>query len=288
MDKILFSTLIGLFAAFLTAVLGFTKLINDKEGKTSEFRQEWTNSIRKTLADLVSSFRNLIELYEKSHKRSFSCERLSAELSKLARNSGNDKEYDAHKEALLFNKKMLENIGDEILETKKNIYEGLSLALLHFKPNDNEFQHIESKFDLVIKIISDINEMPTNLTEDEGKQFLISRKNEIELLCKDILSISRSLLKKEWERIKSGEENYIKTKSVFKYGSLIMTAAISIIFLFLTVSRFSNYLADEKIHAMLDSSAQKELLNKQESFPDNKTESEIKSSHPISKEGETR
>lgn len=286
MDKILFSTLIGLFAAFLTAVLGFTKLINDKESKTSEFRQEWTNSIRKTLADLVSSFRNLIELYEKSHKRSFSCQRLSNEMADLARHSQNDKEYDTHKEALLFNKKMLERIGDEIIETKKNVYEGLSMALLHFKPNDHEFQHIESKFDLIVKIISEINSMPNTLTEDEGTQYLSSRKNEIELVCKDILTISRSLLKKEWERIKSGEENYIKTKKVFKYSSLLMTAAISIIFLFFTVSRFSNYLAEEKIKAIFELVPKSEIARLKDSSLDNRSEQERLTLKNISKESE--
>ncbi len=260
MDKILFSTLIGLFAAFLTAVLGFTKLINDKEGKTSEFRQEWTNSIRKTLADLVSSFRNLIELYEKSFKKGQLCGNLNKELAILSGDLVNDKEYDARKEFLIFNKNILEQLNREILETKKNIYEDLSMALLHFKPNDYEFLHVENKFDLMVEIISDIEELQSSFSEEDGCKYIRARKYEIELHCKDILSISRSLLKKEWEKIKSGEDNYIKTKKVFKYGSVLMTAAIVIIFLFLTVSRFSNYLADEKIKIIHDFYKKGELI----------------------------
>ena len=64
MDKLLFTTMIGLFASFLTAVFSFTKLINDKEAKVSEFRQEWATSTRQVLADLVSHVRHLIYLYE--------------------------------------------------------------------------------------------------------------------------------------------------------------------------------------------------------------------------------
>lgn len=250
MDKILFSTLIGLFAAFLTAVLGFTKLINDKEGKTSEFRQEWTNSIRKVLADLVSSFTNLIDLYEKSHKYSAVCYRLSNELFDLSQSDVSDNEYDNHKEGFLYNKKMLEMISDEVIEAKKNINAGISMALLHFKPNDIEFQHLEAKFDLVMKIISDINERDFSVPDEGHPRYLAARKKEVELICKDMLYISRSILKGEWERIKSGEINYIKTKRVFKVGSFLMTAAIGVLFLFITVSRFSNYLAEQKMEGL--------------------------------------
>ena len=40
MDRLLISTLFALLAAFLTAVISFVKLVNDKEGKISEFREQ--------------------------------------------------------------------------------------------------------------------------------------------------------------------------------------------------------------------------------------------------------
>ncbi|HCS64832.1 MAG TPA: hypothetical protein DIW64_12580 [Cellvibrio sp.] len=242
MDKILFFTIVGLFSAFITAVIGFTKLINDKESKVSEFRQEWTNTIRHTLAELVSCFRVFFELAEKSCQRAALCETVSTELSSMKHDSV---EYKIKNEALLHNKVMLEKFGEEIIETKRNIHKNVALTLLHFKPNDSDFLHIEGKINAILSIISDFKNKSDKEDKDERLKKIISKGNEAETLCRDILSLSRHVMKYEWERIKGGEENYKKTKKIFKNGSLMISLAMAILFLLLTISRYSHYLAEE-------------------------------------------
>lgn len=245
MDKILFFTIVGLFSAFITAVLGFTKLINDKESKVSEFRQEWTNTVRKTLAELVSCFRIFFDLNEKSYKRAILCEKLSTELSGMQHDSA---EYKTKNEALLHNKVMLEKFGEEIIETRGNIHKNVALTLLHFKPNDPDFLHIESKIDTVLSIISDLKSKTDKENKDEKLKEISTKSNEAEILCRDILSLSRYVMKYEWERIKGGEENYKKTKKIFKNSSLIISLVMGILFLLLTISRYSHYLAEEVVN----------------------------------------
>ena len=245
MDKILFFTIVGLFSAFITAVLGFTKLINDKESKVSEFRQAWTDTVRHTLAELVSCFRVYFDLIEKSNKSAGFCDTVSAELSNMQHDSA---EYKTKNEALLHNKVMLEKFGEKTIETKRNIHKNIALILLHFKPNDTDFQHIESKIDSILSIISDLKSKSNTEDNEDRLKKIISKSNEAELLCRDILSLSRHVMKHEWERIKGGEDNYKKTKKIFKNGSLIISTIIAILFLLLTISRYSHYLAEEMVN----------------------------------------
>lgn len=244
MDKILFFTIVGLFSAFITAVVGFTKLINDKESKVSEFREAWTDTVRHTLAELVSCFRVFFDLIEKSHKIAVKCDELSTELRSMTYDSV---EYKTKNEALLHNKVMLEKIGEKLLETKTIIHKNIALTSLHFKPNDNEFQHVESKINSIMTIISDVKYKSEKENKHEKLKIIISKSNEAEIVCREILYLSRNIMKYEWERIKGGEDNYKKTKKLFKNGSLVISVIMAILFLLLVISRYSNYLAVEMV-----------------------------------------
>lgn len=249
MDNIVLSTIIGLFAAFLTAVLGFTKLINDKEGKTSEFRQEWTGSIRITIAKLVSSLRHLSVLHERHFTRASVCDELNQELLKLTDISTSI--YNITKESKDFNMKLVESLNSEILETNRIIRENLALTVLHFKPFDNEFIHVENNLKSILDIMDDVSKtswIPLN-NKNERAEYLSSNRTKIENLCNEIISITRLMLKKEWELIKSGEKNYSKTKSVFKYGSFLVASSIVVLFIYFFILKYSTILANEKTNA---------------------------------------
>lgn len=261
MDNILLSTLIGLFAAFLTAILGFTKLINDKEAKTSEFRQQWTGSIRVTIANIVSSSRHLAVLYEKHAARAFLCKDLKNEL--LNFKDLPSVKYDIVKETHDFNVKLVESYNTQIIEINRIIRENIALSVLHFKPLDHEFHHVETKLKSILDLIDDISITSWNSVHDktERKEYLKSSRAKIENLCDEIVSISRLLLKKEWELIKSGEKNYIKTKKVFKYGSVLVAGIIFVIFTYFFIAKYSATLANEKINSVISNAKTEQLLH---------------------------
>ncbi|QVE15078.1 MULTISPECIES: hypothetical protein [Pseudomonas] len=54
MDKILLTAFLTALAGFITAALSVVKLVNEKESKTTEFRQSWTESARAALSDLIA------------------------------------------------------------------------------------------------------------------------------------------------------------------------------------------------------------------------------------------
>lgn len=63
LDKIVISSFFALLAAFITAVVSFVKLVNDKEARVSDHRQEWTTSARDALADLISKVSALSDFF---------------------------------------------------------------------------------------------------------------------------------------------------------------------------------------------------------------------------------
>jgi hypothetical protein len=53
MDKIFLTAFLSALAGFITATLSIVKLVNEKESKTTEYRQAWTDSLRKSFAELI-------------------------------------------------------------------------------------------------------------------------------------------------------------------------------------------------------------------------------------------
>jgi len=53
MDKILLTAFLSALAGFITAILSIVKLVNEKESKTTDYRQNWTDSVRGELANLI-------------------------------------------------------------------------------------------------------------------------------------------------------------------------------------------------------------------------------------------
>jgi hypothetical protein len=66
MDKLLLSTFFALLAGCIAAIMSFVKLVNDKESRVTDHRQEWTQSVRQVLADLVAHASTLSMLAELS------------------------------------------------------------------------------------------------------------------------------------------------------------------------------------------------------------------------------
>lgn len=203
MDKLLLAAFLSSLAGFITAVISVVKLVNEKENKTSEFRQAWTNSVRTSIADLAAKLTAITASFEYQI-------RLVNVETKLAAKTG---------EA---NEKRLESIRETLLHTRRDIalhrhdqHQAYALCKLHFKPNDPEFVPIEHKVELI-----------RNLNRDLGKSRDAAERGKLKTqnygYAQEIVETGRVILKKEWERVKEGEDAFRLTKKYSLMGSVLM------------------------------------------------------------------
>jgi len=203
MDKILLAVFLSSFAGFITAIVSVVKLVNEKENKTSEFRQAWTNSIRNCIADLAAKLSALTSAYV--HQK-----RLLDIEAKLCLTDG------------IHTAKRLEVIRAEIENTNKTIasnthdqYQTFALCKLHFKPDEKDFLPIEAQF----KSIRDgYAEILKSKKTDEREKIKSHNYENIQA----IIDSGRKILKNEWERVKEGEAVYKHTKAYSFGGGIVM------------------------------------------------------------------
>lgn len=217
MDKLLLTSLFAMIAGFLTAALSFVKLVNDKESRITDYRQEWTNSARESLAKMMAGVSAISVAFQEQANHVASLEELEQELIRQSEES----ERKRIEERIKFEQSKLKMLQEEIIELRHQLRHAYHFTSLHFKPNDPAFSTIEHKFDLIVNLLKSIPSI-----EDDAR--LAECRGQIDLYCSDLLSASKSILKNEWERIKVGEVVYKTTKNVAKWGATVM--------LFLTVT----------------------------------------------------
>lgn len=212
MSNLIVSTFFALIASFLTAAFSFVKLVNDKEGRITDYREEWTNSLRSSLAEVASLAESIAVAMIEQQKYGTVMDELHEKLVKTT-----DKE----------NKKLIESeisnfetrhlrSGEEIIKLRKDMRSAFYHAKLHCKPNDKSFAIIDGKFDSITGSLRTFKEF----NGDEGK--LAEARGQVELYCSEFLSASGALLKEEWERIKIGEPAFQKSKIAAKWGGLAL------------------------------------------------------------------
>lgn len=211
MDKIVISSFFALLAAFITAVVSFVKLVNDKEARVSDHRQEWTTSARNALADLISKVSALSDFFAERTFRSNKCN----ELSKNQANEKNPEEKERIKIALDYQKNMLELANTSIMETQKELHRAYGYSRLHFKLNDPLFLSVER---LTEEILANLRRL-AEIEEDEKAIAVI--RGDISTQTNELAVVSRGLLKKEWEKIKTGEPVYVKSKVFSKWAGVV-------------------------------------------------------------------
>lgn len=212
MDKLLYSSFFALLAAFITAVISFVKLVNDKEGRVSDHRQEWTTSARNSLADLVSKITALIDFIEEREFRSSQCHMLSKNLKDTS--DSDEKKRIEH--GLEFQKNMLQAANTAILETWKELHNAYNHSRLHFRLNDPLFLSVER---ITESIISNLRRLKEVAHEDEKNASRI--RNELSSQTSELVTVARGLLKSEWEKIKEGEPAYIQSKRFSKLTGIV-------------------------------------------------------------------
>jgi len=207
MDKILLTAFLSVLAGFLTGILSIVKLVNEKESKTTDYRQAWTDSVRRALADLIARLNS-------QAVQIASAEKLRSVLNDLI-NEKNVKDQETHKRIIDFNQNSLEKMQAAIREMRKQIYEAYAATRLHFKPNDLSFNRIENKFDLAITTFDELYE-----TNDAAKRTALKAK--VHAITGEITDYARDILKTEWETVKRGEPAYQSTKRWSIIGSIIL------------------------------------------------------------------
>lgn len=202
MDKILLTAFLTALAGFITAALSIVKLVNEKESKTSEYRQSWTDSVRSAFSQLIGNINAQATLSVMNstmfdHFVQWKKEKPEKEESQLV--------TDTRKETIRISQdKWSEGIA-AYRELNQQIYQGYAHVRLHFKPDEPTFARFENKFDTCMTLLGELN------SADETSKRL-QLKEKIHSAANEMTAISRGILKIEWETVKLGEPAYKSTK----------------------------------------------------------------------------
>ena len=211
MDKMLLTVFLSALVGFITAVVSIVKLVNEKESKTTDYRQEWTNSVRRAFADLIAHINaQVVHMVNQATNIS------AIDNSFKGKNTDKDGLSELHKRTLDIGEDALREFRKDITETRKAIYEAYAFTVLHFKPNDLSFHRVEHKFDIIKAAFDEL----ANVDLDEIKQTEL--KGKIYSATNEISNYARDILESEWETVKQGEPAYKLTKKWSIWCSVVM------------------------------------------------------------------
>lgn len=228
MDKLLLTAFLTALAGFITAALSIVKLVNEKESKTTEYRQAWTESLRAALSELIGKINALATM------ASIGVGTRSHFISLLDQGKIDDPDHEKiRQDAIGVSKDNWISASNSQKVLLQEIYQSYAKVRLHFKPDDTSFSRIEHKFDYCMDLVGDINKCKKN-----GRRLKI--KEKIHSAANEITGYSRSILKQEWETVKLGEPAYKRTKKWSIWMCVVM------LFVLLTIG----------VHAVISSSQQ--------------------------------
>lgn len=200
--------------------MSIVRLVNDKEGKTTDYRQAWTDSLRKCLASLISNINTLASL---TASRMSSADGIGELIDREIENKDPKIQAIAEKTRAYLDKRILEE-DEHIREIRRAMYESYSLTRLHFKPNDLSFSRVEQKFDVIVELFSKLQSLTGKSVEGERNAL----RERIRAESNELTAFSRDILKTEWEAVKRGERAYQRTKFWSVVGGAIALIGIFI------------------------------------------------------------
>ncbi|MDO7928050.1 hypothetical protein Q6A51_14740 [Pseudomonas sp. KFB-139] len=218
MDKILLTAFLTALAGFITAALSVVKLVNEKESKTTEFRQSWTESARAALSDLIAKLN--FHVTNIVHVKDLKSEMTKAIL--IASKTKNPVERDLLGEVINLYKDLLGKSVERSRQSMREVYQAHATVRLHFKPEDSDLVRIENKFDYCMGKFSELGR------EEESEKWDVL-KEQVYNATNEITASSRALLKTEWEKVKQGEPAYKSTKKWSVWAFAIMSALLVVI-----------------------------------------------------------
>jgi uncharacterized protein YdcH (DUF465 family) len=206
MEKFLFGAYLSVLAAFITAAISIVKLVNEKESKTTDYRQSWTDSARNALSQLIGSM-----ALQASHIQSRT--EISHRLISIHETTSTPEDAKSKDSVTKLLSDSYSDINNRIMENRQNIQRYYALTTLHFKPNDEVFSRIEQKYDQIEKALQDLagaNDKHQDADRRELKEKILTATNEL-------THTSRHILKTEWEHVKAGEPAYKIIKAWSQY-----------------------------------------------------------------------
>jgi hypothetical protein len=195
-DKYLLAAFVTALIGFITAVVSVVRLVNDKESKTTDYRQAWTDSLRTSFATLLAK----IELLTSTLVRYTETANLLHRLDQL----GTDKEKDAKE----YNIKVHTELTGSMARLTEELHTAYALTRLHFKPNDLSFARVEHKFDHIVELLDRLSKTDA----PDGKAARQQLVGAIRVAISELTGFARDILKTEWEAVKRGEPAYQITK----------------------------------------------------------------------------
>lgn len=201
MDKILLTAFLTALAGFITAALSIVKLVNEKESKTTEYRQAWTDSLRTSLSELIGKINALAAI------ASIGGGNRTHFLKLMTEGKSEDPDVEeARKDAIKIHQDNWKDATKDQKLLQQEIYQAYAKVRLHFKPDDVSFSRIEQKFERCMDLIAKIRS-----SEKHGRRS--KWREQVHASANEITAFSRNILKQEWETVKLGEPAYKKTKS---------------------------------------------------------------------------
>lgn len=237
---------VGIEMAVITATLGLAGIIIAKENKTSEFRQKWIDNLRDNIGDAISYSTSIqgiasdIVINERNMADArFKIEQAQQELQSLkskGTDNSNTLTFEQQEKFALFQLDKLVEYQTELLDSLRENYLLAVKSIMQIKLRVN-------KKDKTCFFKSDIEEAAflskLEMFENAflGLYFAISQgklkdavtfKESFELKnflaqTSDFLNCSKTLLKKEWVRVKRGESTFFVSKIL---GVIFVVASI--------------------------------------------------------------
>lgn len=205
-DKVLLTVFVSVLVGFITAALSIVRLVNDKENKTTDYRQAWNDSLRKCFAELISNINLLaysitsrLTAADRANEITEQAIKQEEKKSDLSPSLNNLRDF--------FDRKLFDE-ESHIRELRKNLHQSYALTSLHFKPNDLSFSRVEQKFGVIIGMIDRLS----SLQGDEALAERSALREKIQTAALELAGYSRDILKTEWEAVKKGERAYQQTK----------------------------------------------------------------------------
>lgn len=227
--------ILSIIGAAIGAFIGYLKLVSDNEGRITDFRREWNESLRKGVSQYNA---NILAIWG----------RIDVEGKNLS------------------NEDRLEELRKELLSFWHSLREAKSLIILHFNKKSTHNAILENEFlgkEECLKRIDQLNEEIKNLIvqkhkdEDYYSQSLIKsliltnklmEEKDYQEISKDKEGIQKGLialnfftsniLKNTWEKVKRGEDRFYYT---LKFSQIIFYIGI-FIFIQIIALEFSMFL----------------------------------------------
>jgi hypothetical protein len=210
--------IIGLVGAICVAtisgVVSVVGLIISKEQKLSDFRQAWVDGLRDDISHFIS-YPIMISAYNEIVLKP----KLSRIKQKITGAENDEARRAAEEEDLRARSVFYEKMGDNY--SKVNIYSTRIRLRLNDSPHETESRALLSILRRMEGFFKDLGALDDRAVHDA---------------VAEIEAISRPLLKKEWERVKSGETTF----RIAKYTSLAVSSVLMVAILasFLAVAAY--------------------------------------------------